>query len=152
MNGRTTSSASRRLALAVALLAGLAATSAGATDAKTSKPKLSLRASPSVSFSPARIFLVAEIKGGPNDYEEYYCASVEWDWGDGTTSEARYDCEPYESGKSEIRRRYATEHRYLTAGHYQIQFRLKKKNKPIAAAHTLVQVRPGVRDIGQGPE
>ncbi len=149
MNGRITSPASRRMGLALALLACLTVAGAGEAVDKTSKPKISLRASPSVSFSPARIFLVAEVKGGPNDYEEYYCASVEWDWGDGTTSEARYDCEPYEAGKSEIRRRFATEHKYLTAGHYQIQFRLKKKDKPIAAAHTTVQVRPGLRDIGQ---
>lgn len=149
MNGRSFSRASRRVRLAAALVGLLAVSIAGAAADKPSKPKLSLRASPSVGFSPARIFLVAEITGGPNDYEEYYCASVEWDWGDGTTSESSYDCEPYESGKSEIRRRYTTEHKYLTSGQYQIQFRLKKKTKPIAVAHTIVQIRPGLRDIGQ---
>lgn len=134
----------RQLYISAILAACLAATGAAAA----SKPKISVRASPAVSFSPARIFLVAEIKGGPDDFEEYYCASVEWDWGDGTTSEASYDCEPYERGKSEIRRRYATEHKYVTAGRYRIQFRLKKKDKAVAAAHATIHVRPGVRDIG----
>jgi hypothetical protein len=149
MNRRSTSRALRRLRLTTVLFAILAISTAGVAADKPAKPKLSLRASPSVSFSPARIFLVVEIKGGPNDFEEFYCATAEWDWGDGTTSESSYDCEPYEAGKSEMRRRYSTEHKYLTSGYYQIQFRLKKKNKPVALVHTVVQIRPGLRDIGQ---
>ena len=37
------------------------------------KPSLSLKASPSVSFAPARIVVVAEVKGGADDLEEFYC-------------------------------------------------------------------------------
>jgi hypothetical protein len=120
-----------------------------ASDDKQDKPKLSLRASPAISFSPARVFLVAELKGGPNDYEEYYCPSIEWDWGDGTASEASDDCEPYQAGKSEIKRRYAVEHVFRTASAYQVHFRLKRKDRVLAIARTVVQVRPGIRDIGQ---
>ncbi len=115
---------------------------------KSSKPKLTLRASPSVAFTPARIFLVAELRGGANDYEEFYCPTIEWDWGDDTQSESSYDCEPYEPGKSEIRRRYSAEHTYRVAGRFQVQFRLKKKDKVVAAAQTVLQIRPGVRDPG----
>src|SRR5690349_22890008 len=56
-------------------------------DEKGKKPQLSLRASPPISFSPANIHLVAELKGGADDYEEFYCPAIEWDWGDGTRSE-----------------------------------------------------------------
>src|SRR5688572_33320517 len=53
------------------------------------KPSLSLKATPAVSFAPARIVVVAEVKGGANDFEEFYCPSVEWEWGDLTRSEER---------------------------------------------------------------
>ena len=108
------------------------------------KPSLSLKATPAVSFAPARIVVVAEVKGGANDFEEFYCPSVEWEWGDLTTSTAEADCEPYEAGKSEIRRRYTVEHRYKNPGGYKIVLRLRKANKIIATANAMVQVRPGL--------
>src|SRR3954466_15444476 len=67
------------------------------------KPKLALKAQPVIAMSPARIVLTAELVGGPNDYEEFYCPTVEWDWGDGTQSESTNDCAPFESGKTEIK-------------------------------------------------
>jgi hypothetical protein len=136
------------LALLACVAASAASGSAARQSPKNNKPKLTLRASPVVAFSPARIYLVAELRGGANDYEEFYCPTIEWDWGDDTRSESSYDCEPYAPGKSEIRRRYSAEHTYRVAGNYQIQFRLKKKDKVVAVAQTTVQIRPGVRDIG----
>jgi hypothetical protein len=108
------------------------------------KPSLSLKATPAVSFAPARVVVVAEVKGGANDFEEFYCPTIEWEWGDLTTSTAEADCEPYEAGKSEIRRRYTVEHRYKNPGGFRIVLRLKKGDKVIAAANTLVQVRAGL--------
>jgi hypothetical protein len=108
------------------------------------KPSLSLKATPAVSFAPARIVVVAEVKGGANDVEEFYCPSVEWEWGDLTTSTAEADCEPYQSGKSEIKRRYTVEHRYKNPGGYKIVLRLKKANKIVATANAMVQVRAGL--------
>ena len=108
------------------------------------KPSLSLKASPAVSFAPARIVVVAEVKGGANDFEDFYCPTVEWDWGDFTTSTAEADCDPYEAGKSEIKRRYTVEHRYRNPGGYKIVLRLKKADKVIAAANAMVQVRAGL--------
>jgi hypothetical protein len=110
------------------------------------KPNLFVRANPAVSFSPARIVVRAEVRGGPNDYEDFYCAGVEWDWGDGTKSENAYDCEPYEAGKSEIRRNFTSEHVFQTSGSYRVQFSLKQRDRIIAATNTQVQVRPGLRD------
>ena len=97
-----------------------------------------------MSFAPARVVVVAEVKGGANDFEEFYCPTVEWEWGDLTTSTAEADCEPYEAGKSEIKRRYTVEHRYKNPGGFRIVLRLKKGNKIIATANTLVQVRAGL--------
>jgi len=58
------------------------------------------------------------------------------------------DCEPYEAGKSQIKRRFTADHTYRTAGDYRIQFRLKRKDKPIAAATTSVKIKPGLGDPG----
>lgn len=108
------------------------------------KPSLSLKANPSIAFAPARITLVAEVKGGAEDFEEFYCPTVEWEWGDLTTSTAEADCEPYQAGKSVIKRRYTIQHQYKNPGGFKVILRLKKGSKVIAAANTLVQVRAGL--------
>jgi len=127
-----------------AVLSGAGAGAAASPRGDDDKPKLTLRASPSVAFSPARIYLVAELKGGADDYQDYYCADVEWDWGDETRSTASADCEPYEKGKSEIKRRFAVTHEYKVAGSYRIQFRLMRKNDAIVATSTTVRIRQGI--------
>ena len=108
------------------------------------KPSLSLKATPTVSFAPARIVVVAEVKGGPDDFEEFYCPTVEWEWGDFTTSTVEADCDPYEPGKSTIKRRYTVEHRFKNPGGFKIILRLKKGNKIIASANSQIQVRAGL--------
>ncbi len=113
------------------------------------KPSLSLKASPAVSFAPSRVVLVAELKGGANDNEEFYCATVEWEWGDLTTSVAEADCPPYEPGKSEVRRRYTVEHHFKNPGAFKVFIRLKKGTKVIAQANAQLQVRPGLGYPGQ---
>jgi hypothetical protein len=115
-------------------------------DAK--RPKLTLKAQPVIAMSPARVVLTAELVGGSNDYEDYYCPTVEWDWGDGTQSASTNDCEPYEAGKSEIKRRFTKEH-VFRAGAYRVSFRLKRHDKAVGFASVNVQVRPGLRDTGQ---
>jgi len=110
------------------------------------KPSLSLKATPPLGFSPLRVHAVAELSGGSNDYADFYCASIEWDWGDGTVSENSEDCDPYQAGKSTIRRRYAADHTYQTADGYKVQFRMKQKNRVVGSGQANVQVRPGARD------
>jgi hypothetical protein len=39
----------------------------------------------------------------------FYCAAVEWDWGDLTESEESNECEPYEAGVSDVQRRFSAE-------------------------------------------
>ena len=122
--------------------------SAGAAAADKGKPSISVKASPVVAFSPARVVVTADIKGGPNDYQDFYCATVEWWWGDGTTSNQTVDCEPYEAGKSEFKRHFTVDRVFQSSGDFRVEFRLKKKDKVIAVGSTMVKIRPGVREIG----
>ena len=113
-------------------------------DAK--KPQIRLKANPVISVSPAKVTLVAEILGGANDFEEFYCPTIEWEWGDDTHSESSSDCPPYEAGKSEIRRRFTVEHVFRRPGNYRVSFRLKRRDKAVGFASVQVQVRPGLPD------
>jgi hypothetical protein len=117
------------------------------------KPQLRVRANPTFGYPPLRVVVTGEVVGGPNDYEEYYCAKVEWDWGDGGTSSFAYDCDPYEPGKSEMRRRFVADHTYNIPGRVDIWFRLKQGSKVVGSARTPVTIsgapvllpRPGAR-------
>lgn len=142
----------RMIAVGAMLIVGAAAAAGGpmahANDPKDDRPDITLKASPLMAFSPARVSLRAELKGGADDFEEYYCSTIEWVWGDGTASESSGDCEPYTAGRSEIRRYYSGSHTYRTAGRYEVRFRMKKNDKVVGSGHTTVEVRPGVRDMG----
>ena len=124
------------------------ALSVGASAEK--KPKITVKANPSMGLSPVRVVVTADINGLGNDSEEFYCPAVEWEWGDDTKSSDSADCDPYVAGKSEIKRRFTADHTYQTSGEYQVQFRLKKKDKVIGFGSTVVRVRPGLGDGGGG--
>jgi len=115
----------------------------GAQNEKPRRPKLTLRSNPAFAFSPALVTLTVELKGGDDDFEPFYCAAVEWDWDDGTRSEKRDDCPPYEPGTSEIRRRYAIQHRFNIPGVYNVRFRLKQRGEVVASVTRRVTVRRG---------
>lgn len=114
-------------------------------DANDPRPKVSLRAQPVIAMAPARVVFTAELTGGANDFEDFYCSAVEWEWGDGTKSESSSDCAPYEPGKSEIKRRFTVEH-VFRAGVYRVMFHLKRHDKAVGNATINIQVRPGLRD------
>lgn len=141
---RTCLDRSTAAVVALALMVGPLSIQARPSDTKDKKPALTLKANPAVGFAPMRIFLSAELKGGPNDYQEYYCPTVEWDWGDGTRSESTADCEPYEAGKSEIKRRFAVEHMYRLPGIFNVQIRLKRKEKVLVAAATTLRIQASI--------
>jgi hypothetical protein len=139
-----------RFLVAAACLALAAAPGVGRAQQNTPKdpkenprPRIVLRAQPLVAVAPARVVLTAELVGGANDFEEYYCPTISWDWGDDTTSETTVDCEPYEAGKSEIKRRFTVQHVFRHEGSQKVFFRLKRHNKEVGAAWVTVAVRPG---------
>ena len=133
------------IACAIAFAAGAGAAPQDDKDAKK-KPSVTVKSSPTFGFAPLRVVLTAELRGGSSDLEELYCPSVEWVWGDDTRYESEQDCDPYEPGKSEIKRRYIRSHTFEIAGTFQVEFYLKQKDKRVLSGRTTVNVRPGLRD------
>lgn len=131
-------SASSAAALAVAL-----ATTVIVAQPRPDRPRVMLRAQPSIAVAPARVVLTAELLGGADDFEEYYCPTVAWDWGDDTISESSTDCEPFIAGKSQIRRRFTVEHLFRREGSYKVYFHMKRKEKILGSASATIQVQPG---------
>src|SRR4051812_50223533 len=140
----------RRAVPAIFCAVAVAASAQAAGPDKKDKPTIAVKVSPIVGFSPANMVLTADLKGGADDYQDFYCATVEWDWGDDTRSESKTDCEPYEAGKSEIKRHFTIEHTFNTAGEYRVEFRLKQKNKIVGRGLTDVKKRPRVSGPGNG--
>lgn len=133
-----------RVILAPCVAIALAATLSAAGLDKSAKASISLKATPMVGFAPVRMVFVAELKG--DDHADLYCPTIEWNWGDDTKSETRTDCDPFELGKSEIKRRFVIDHSFDAPGDWKVEFRLKQKSKVIAKGSTTVKVRPGLRD------
>lgn len=124
------------------------AASIAQSDSEARKPSLSLRVTPSLGFTPLKARFAVDVRGGDDDFEDFYCPTIEWTWGDGTVSANSEDCDPYEAGKSEIKRRFVADHTYQSSGEYRVQFRLKQKDKVVGAGSTSVRVRPGLGDGG----
>lgn len=144
---------------------GLSPASEAISNDEKGKPSVSVKVSPTSGFAPMRAVITAELKGGANDYEEFYCPTVEWDISvteiassfdsrmpgisdsrPVTKSEQKLDCDPYEAGKSEIKRRFVREHTFRTGGEYTIRFNLKQGDKVVGSNRTTVRVRGGVMD------
>jgi len=87
--------ASCTIAALAAVLVATVASTAAQRDGGDKKPSLSLKATPPAGFAPLRVHAVVDVRGGANDYAEFYCATVQWDWDDGTISENSEDCDPY---------------------------------------------------------
>ena len=133
----------KRLAVLLLVLAASAAPPAYADKVK--KPRLEVRATPRMAFSPVRVMLTAELTGG-DDVEEYYCPEIEWEWDDGGKSVQESDCEPFEPGVTKIQRRFTYDHHYNKAGIYNVRVTMRRADRPIASASVKITVRPGVSD------
>ena len=116
----------------------------GTNDSK--KPSVTLKATPPLGFAPLKVRVIVDIKGGADDYADFYCASVEWDWADGTTSGTSEDCDPYEPGKSTIQRRFTADHTFREGGDYDVAFRLKQKSKIVSLTKGTVRVKSGIHE------
>ena len=119
----------------------LTLTSAATLMGQDDDAELRLRATPRVAFAPADVLFVGQIRGGPDDNEELYCLEIEWDWGDDTTSEQTLDCDPYEAGVTEIRRRFSVRHTYNYGGRYEVRLHLKQGDDVVISGRTRLEVR-----------
>jgi hypothetical protein len=97
-----------------------------------------------MGFAPLKVHVVVDVKGGADDYSDFYCATVEWDWADGTTSGSSEDCDPYVPGKSAIQRRFTAEHVFQQGGAYDVAFRLKQKGRVVGSSKGMVRVKSGI--------
>src|SRR5215210_49834 len=138
-----TSFASTSVMFAVVVVVLTAVTMSALGD--KSKPSVSVRANPATGFAPTRVVLTAELKGGVDDYAEYYCPAIEWAWGDDTRAESKLDCDPYEAGKSEIKRRYVFDRVFQSPGEFRVEFKMKQNGKVVGIGSTVVRIRPGLR-------
>jgi len=111
--------------------------------AQDDRPELTLRARPNLAFAPAEIAFTGLLRDGADDHEDFYCLSAEWDWDDGTISESTFDCEPYEPGVSEIRRRFSRRHSYDVGGRYEVRLSLKRRDDVVETARTSIVIQGG---------
>jgi len=139
-----------RRVLVALMLTSLVAPLGANADGKARKPRLDLRATPRVAFSPTVVFVTAELQGG-DEAEEYYCPEVMWDWDDGGRSAHGADCPAYEPG-AQLERRFTAEHAYRRAGVYNVKVTLLRSGKPVAVARATVNVRPGAGDFSAANE
>ena len=131
------------LVFAFSALSMLAAAAATAGDqGRARKPRLEVRATPRMAFSPVMVLATAELRGG-EVAEEFYCPALEWDWDDGGKSGQESDCPPFQPGM-ELERRFTAEHAYRSAGVYQVTVRLKRADRSVAVASTTIHVRSGL--------
>jgi hypothetical protein len=130
------------VAMACMCAAFSSAAAPGAQGGK-SKPEIELRVTPPLGVAPMRVVATAELVKGADDYPDYYCPRVQWDWADNTKSETIDDCAPYEPGKSEIRRRFAQQHVFREPGIYRIVFQLRQGTKVVGSATIKIEVHGG---------
>jgi hypothetical protein len=123
---------------ATAILALMIVAPALAGD-RPRKPRLDLRATPRVAFSPANVLATAELIGD-DVHEDFHCPSIEWDWDDGARSVRESDCEPLAPG-AEIERRFTAEHAYRQAGVYTVRVTVRRASRSLAAATTMVSIQ-----------
>jgi hypothetical protein len=136
-----------RAALAILLVSSSIAPGGAADAPKPKKPKLEVRATPRMAFSPVNVFFTAELTGG-DDVEEYYCPEVEWEWDDGSKSVQESDCPPY-APDTRIERRFTAEHQYGVAGSYNPKVTFRRTGRTFVTGSVRVTVRAGLGDPTQ---
>jgi hypothetical protein len=124
--------------MSLALIAVALATPGIAGEAQARKPRIEVRATYRPTLTPVRVVAVAELVGG-EDTEEFYCAGLEWDWGDGNRSFQESDCDPWEPGM-EIDRFFAARHAYHRPGVYQVTITLERAGSRVAVGRAVVRV------------
>lgn len=124
--------------VALLLIAVFAPTGLAQDATGPPRPRLAVRAAPSMAFPPVEVRVTAQIVGG-RDLEDFHCPQVEWNWGDGDRSVREADCEPYQPG-AEIERHFTARHVYRREGVYDVKVSILRATRPIARASARVNV------------
>lgn len=132
------------IAVPALILAAVVTSPATGAEAKAKKPKLDLKVTPRMAFSPANVTVAAQFIGG-DDVEQFYCPEIEWEWGDGGKSIHEADCPPYEAG-AKIERRFTAEHEFRRAGVYNIKATFRRAKNAFASNSVQLTVRAGLGD------
>ncbi len=109
------------------------------------KPRVDVRATPRIVFSPAGVMVVAQLNGG-DEIEEFYCPGLEWDWGDGERSRHEADCAPFAPGMS-LERRFSARHVYRQAGEFDVRVTLRRADRSVAMGTVRVTVHGRFADV-----
>jgi hypothetical protein len=119
-----------RFAVAAVGLALLGAVSVSAAEKKVENKgtRVSLRAAPRVAAAPATVVFNVELTGG-EDGEDLYCPVLEWEWGEGTTSEEEEECPPFEAGHTQVQRRFTTSHEYRDRANPKVTVTVRKGDR-----------------------
>jgi hypothetical protein len=124
--------------LATILSVAIAAPLLAGDQTRPRKPRLELRATPRMAFSPVVVLATAELRGG-DELEDFYCPALEWHWDDGGSSSRESDCPPFEPGIA-LDRRFTAEHVFRGAGMYTVKITLRRANRALAVATTTVHI------------
>lgn len=127
-----------RLVTAVVSLLALVLTVPVQAGLRPNKPRVDVRATPRIAFSPAGVMVVAQLNGG-DDIEDFYCPGLEWDWGDGERSLREADCAPFETGMS-LERFFSARHVYRQAGEFDVRVTLRRADRSLAMGTVHVTV------------
>ena len=108
------------------------------TASRPGNPRLVLTIDPQAGLAPMRD---ADLVGGADDDEEFYCPTIEWNWDDDTESASMFDCPTYQPGVTTIRRHFPVEHIFNETGDYRVSVQLIRHARLLASAEAEVSVR-----------
>jgi hypothetical protein len=134
-----------RQTAAVLLLSLIGSAAAAADEAPKRKTAVTVRAAPRVTVAPARILFTAELKGGADD-ESTHCLTLQWAWGDDTTSKSEGDCTPLVAGETKTQRLFQADHEYRTPGKRRVQVTVLKGERVIGRDTIEVAIGPPKSD------
>ena len=147
MDGCNMSTVDRAVLVGVVVLlipawAAVATTTSGRQTApRPGEPRLVLTIDRQVGLAPMRVSLSADLVGGADDDEEFYCPTIEWNWDDDTESASTFDCPSYQPGVTTIRRHFPVEHIFNETGDYHVSVQLIRRARELASADAEVSVR-----------
>ncbi len=141
----------RSLLLLIALVLACSSHAPEANDpaasSKGHQAKLTLRADPRQGFAPMNVTFHAVLLNVSETDSSYYCLKEEWEFGDGSLSSQKPNCEPLGEG-GKIETDFIVEHEYQNPGTYTASFTLGEKK--IRSSKVAVTVLQNVRSPNDG--